>query len=79
MVSAPPAVEAEITDVQVAIQAAVDGTPKKDGLPLLLPLLGDEVLVGEQVVQHVRIEHGYRGELAAELVALDDLAVLLVR
>lgn len=75
---APPAVAPrEVADAQAAIAVAVHRPPEED--VFALPLLGNEVRVGEQVVEDVGVEH--RGalfrQLLAELVALDVLAARL--
>src|SRR3989344_4280391 len=79
----PPAVEpVEKADAQVATTAAVDSTPEEDaaGVPvsIRLPLIGDGFGVREQVVEDVGVEDGLLRQLLAELVAFDDLAILLV-
>jgi len=72
----PPAVEpVEVADVQVAIAVAVHCPPEED--VLALPLLGNEVRIGQQEVQHVGVQDGLARHLLAELVALDVLAALL--
>src|SRR3989344_4178200 len=78
----PPAVEpVEKADAQVATTAAVDSTPEEDaaGVPvsIRLPLIGDGFGVREQVVEDVGVEDGLLRQLLAELVAFDDLAILL--
>lgn len=60
---------------------AVDGAPEEDvadvPVSIRLPLIGDEFGVREQVVEDVGVEDGLLRQLLAELVALDDLPVLL--
>ncbi len=78
----PPAVEpAEVADVQAAIAVAVDGAPEEDvaGIPvsIRLPLIRDEFGVREQVVEDIGVEDELLRQLLAELVAFDDLAILL--
>ncbi len=78
----PPAVApVEVADVQVANAVAVDGAPEEDvaGIPvsIRLPLIGDEFGVREQVVEDIGVEDGLLRQLLAELVAFDDLAILL--
>ena len=71
----PDAVPEEVTDVEVAVPAAVDRPPKEDNLTL--PLFRDEVRIGQQVVKDVGVQDGLVRQLLAELVALDPFAVLL--
>ncbi len=77
------AVPVEAADAQAATRVAVDCTPEKDvagaTLGVHLPFLGNEVRMGEEIVEHVGVEHGLRSELAAELIALDDSVTNLVR
>ena len=77
----PAAVPAEAADAQAADRVAVDRPPEEDvaGVAAFigLPFLGNEVGVGEQVVEDVRVQHGLVGQTLTELVALDVLATLL--
>ena len=77
----PDAVPAEAADVQAATAAAVDGAPEEDvagvALPILFPLLGNEVRVLQEVVEDIGVQHRLLRHLLAELVAFDDLPVLL--
>ena len=77
----PVAVPVEVADEQVAIAAAVDSAPEEDvaGVPvsIRLPLIGDEFGVREQVVEDIGVEDELLRQLLAELVAFDDLAILL--
>lgn len=77
----PVVIPAEATDAQAAARAAVDGAPEEDiaGVARFigLPVLGNEVRVGEQVVEDVGVHDGHVRQLLAELVAFDALAVLL--
>lgn len=77
----PAAVPVEAADAQVAVAVAVDGAPEEDvadvPVSIRLPLIGDEFGVREQVVEDVGVEDGLLRQLLAELVALDDLPVLL--
>lgn len=76
MVPVPPAaVPVEVTHAQVATAVAVDGAPEED--VLVLPLLGDEVGVLEQVVKDIGVKDRLALKLLAELVAIDVLATLL--
>jgi len=70
-------------DIQVAAGVAIDGSPEKDmascvAFGVILPVFGDKLLVSEQVVQDVGVEHGLGLQFFAKLVALDDPAILLV-
>ena len=71
----------EAADEQDAIAAAVNGAPEEDvagvALPIFLPFVGDEVWVGEQVVEDVGVQDGLARQLLAELVAFEHLAILL--
>lgn len=73
----------QIPNVQVAARDAVDGSPEEDvaGSALLvdLPGLGDKVGMLPQVVQDACVEDRLALELLAEFVALDGLALCLVR
>ena len=77
----PAAAPVEETDIEVATGVAVDGAPEEDvagvTLLILLPLLGNEVRIGVEVVEDVGVEDGLLRQLLAELVAFDDLATLL--
>ena len=77
----PAAAPVEAADAQAANRAAVDRTPEEDvaGIPvsIRLPLIGDEFEVREQVVEDIGVEGGLLRQLLAELVAFDDLAILL--
>ncbi len=70
------------TDTQVVVGVAVDGPPEKDeayvDIGITLPVFRDE-LMSKQVIQDVGVEHGLGHQLLAELVALDESVVLLVR
>lgn len=76
----PVAVPEEVADEQAAIAAAVDGTPEEPeedvagaALPtLFFPLLGNEVWVLEEVVEHVGVQDWLARQLLAELVAFDE-------
>ena len=70
-------VPVQTPDTQVAVGAAVDGSPEEH--VLALPLFRDELGVSQQVVQDIGVEHWLGRQLLAELVALDALAVHLVR
>lgn len=73
---APPAAEPEeVADVQTAARAAVLRTPEED--VLAFPFLGDEVRIGEQVVEDAGVEGDLLRHLLAEFVAFEHLAVLL--
>jgi len=54
---------------------AVNRPPEEDDF--ILPLLRDEVRMGEQVVEDVGVQDGLVRQLLEELVALDPPAVLL--
>ena len=69
-------VPVEVTDTQVAVRVAIDGAPKEYGLTL--PLLGDELGIGQQVVQNAGVQNGLTFQLLAKLVALDGTTLLLV-
>ena len=77
----PAAAPAEAADAQAAVAAAVDGAPEEDvaGIPvsIRLPLIRDEFGVREQVVEDIGVEDELLRQLLAELVAFDDLAILL--
>ena len=62
-------------NVEVAVRVAVDGSPEED--VLILPVLGNEVGIGEQIIEDVGIENRFAVQLLAEVVALDGLALLL--
>ena len=77
----PAAAPVEVADEQAANAAAVNGAPEEDvagvALPILFPLLGNEVRVLQEVVEDIGVQHGLLRQLLAELVAFDDLPVLL--
>ncbi len=78
---APPvAAPVEVANAQAPVRAAVDRTPEKDvaSIPvfIFLPLLGDEVWVGQQVVKQNRVENVLALQLLAKLVALNRSAIL---
>ncbi len=76
VVPAPPAaVPAHVTDTEVVARAVVDRATEEH--ILALPALGNEVLVGEQVIQHVGVHDGLVLQLLAELVSLQPLVFLL--
>ena len=78
---APLVAEIETADAQVAIAVAIDSTPEEDvaGVPvsIRLPLIWNEFGMREQVVEDVGVKDGLLHQLLAELVAFDDLAILL--
>ena len=65
----------------MAVRVAVDGAPEEDvpgvALFIFLPVIGDQVRVGEQVIEDIGVENGFAVQRLSELVALDILAVLL--
>jgi len=78
----PAAVPVEVADKQAAIIALAVDRPPEEGVAdfarrILLPVLGNEVGIGQQEVQLVGVHHGLVGKFLAELVAHDGLAVLL--
>lgn len=77
----PAAAPAQAADAQVAIAVAVDRPPEEDVAGIArfigLPFVGDEVGVGEEVVQDIGVHDGHVRKRIAELVALDGLAALL--
>ena len=83
VVPVPPAtVPVQAPDVQAAVRFPVDGAPEVQvaGLPLLvgLPRLGDEVGVGEEVVEHLSaVDLRELGEPILQLVPDDGAARLL--
>ncbi len=73
---APPiAVPVEVTDVGVAVPLAVDRSPKENGL--VLPLLGNEVRMGEQVIENIGVQYWLHCQRLAEFVSIDPLSVFL--
>lgn len=79
---APPvAVPVEAADAQEATAAAVDRPPEEDvagvASAIFLPILGNEVRIGEQEVQHIGVHHRLVGKFLAERVTHDAFAVLL--
>ena len=77
----PAAAPVEAANEQAAVTAAVHRTPEEDiaGVATFigLPLLGNEVGVGEQVVEDVGVQNGLLGEFLAELIADDGAPILL--
>ena len=71
------AVPVQVPNAQAAVGVAVDGAPERH--PLILPLLGDELGMGQQVVQDVGVECGLLCELTKEIVAHDALVAALLR
>lgn len=78
----PPAIApAEVADAQAAERVAVDRPPEEDVAGVArfigLPFVGNEVGVGEQIVEDVRVQDGLVGQSLTELITFDILAVLL--
>jgi len=71
----PAATPVEVADAQAAIAVAVHRPPEED--VFAFPLLGNEVRIGQQVVEDVGVQDGLTRHLLTELVALDVLAALL--
>ena len=67
---------AEKTNKQVANGVAIDGSPEED--ITTLPFGRDELGVDHVPIENVCVHDGHRSKLLAKLIALDDLAVLLV-
>ena len=72
---------AQAADNQVAARVTVDGSPEEDvagaAFAVLLPLFGNEMRMGEEVVENVRVQNRLPSQFLAEFVALDGLAILL--
>jgi hypothetical protein len=70
----------EVADDAVAVGVTVDRAPEVDP-SFLLPRLGDEILVCEEIVEDAGVQEGdlLFLELGEEILAFDDLAVHLVR
>ena len=62
------AAPAETANTEVAVRVTVDGTPKE--YPPFLPVLGDEILVPEEVVEEVRVEGMPPFDLLSQVVTL---------
>ena len=77
----PDAVPVEVTNVEAAVSAAVDGSPEEDvaDVPVLIlfPRLWNEVRVLQEMVQQVGVQDGFTLQLRAKDVACDDAALLL--
>ncbi|PWB38660.1 MAG: hypothetical protein C3F02_03025 [Parcubacteria group bacterium] len=69
------AIPVEIADAQVAVGAAVDGTPEVGVLSF--PLLGNELGIFQIPIQEIGIEDRLALELLTEIVAYDPATVLL--
>jgi len=72
----PAAVPAEVADTQEATAVAVHRTPEED--VLAFPLLGNEVRIGEQVVEDAGVEGDLLRHLLVEFVAFEHLAAVLL-
>lgn len=70
-----PVAPVQVPDAQVVIGVAIDRAPEEDEprptLLVGLPVLGDEIGVGEQVVEDIGIEHGLGHQLLPEVVPHD--------
>ncbi len=71
----PAAVPIEAADEQAAIGAAVDSAPEEH--VLAFPFLGNEVRIGEQVVENVGVQDWLARKFLAELVAFQHIAAPL--
>ncbi len=70
----PVTAPVEVADAEIAVRVAVDGAPEEHSPAL--PAFGDELMVGQQVVEDAGVQDGLTFQLLAKLVA-DDRAVLL--
>jgi len=71
----PAAAPVEGTDVEAPGLVAVERTPEED--KLVLPRLGDEARVLEQVIEDVGVQDGSSQKFLAERVAINPRALLL--
>jgi hypothetical protein len=55
---------------------AVNGSPEED--VFICPILGDEMRVGKQIVEHIGVEDRLAREFLTKLVALNAVATLLL-
>jgi len=75
----------QAANVRAAIRVAINRSPEVDVARIAvlvdLPIFGDDLGVSQQVVKNTGVQDGNLARLKflAELVALDDLAVFLVR
>ncbi len=65
----------EKADARAVIADSVHRTPEQN--IFVFPLLGNKVLIGEQIVEDVGIQNGLARQLLAEIVAFERLVVLL--